>query len=559
MKGWKKYQLYIWIGLCIVVLNVMGRQTDIQWDLTEDQRFTVSPATKDVLAQVNDRILVEVYLTGEFPAIFKRLEQATRTLLRRYERINPNLLITYTNPSVGSVEEVNRKFKELTDDGLSSVRLNVPGESLERRIFPYAVLKYGQKKVYINLLEAERAGVPNDQVINESIALLEYKVTSSLLRLFQSRKKNIIFTTGHQELTPLETADWERDLRFYFNTSRVRLDSIIQIPQSIDLVVVAQPKQPFTDREKFILDQYVMRGGSLMLLLDPMRVNEDSLRTNGRFVATDYDLGLNDLLYKYSLRIQSNLILSLESTRIPLEVGQMGGQKQFELFPWYYYIASMPDEDHVITKGLERVRLQYASVIDTVGTEGNLIRSPLLYAGPYSRYQFNPAEVDLNIVRYQPDISAFNHADLPVAMLVEGSFESLYKNRVSSVMERGLDSLKQSFVSQSEHSKIVVVSDGDIARNEVDPRTRDVRTLGYDRYEQFTFANKTFLLNAVEYLTGLGSVMPLRSKDIKLRLLNQQRVQQEGLWWQIGNIVLPLILLIGISLGFIYYRKLKYK
>ncbi|GAA5220597.1 gliding motility-associated ABC transporter substrate-binding protein GldG [Membranihabitans marinus] len=543
----------------LIAINFIGVQSEVQWDWTEDNRYTLSSTTEAVLEKIDDRILIDVYLTGDFPAVFKRLEQSTRSIFNRYERMNLNLLISYENPSVGSVEEVNLRREELAKEGLSSVRLNIPGESLERRIYPYAALKYGTKKVYINLLESERSGTPNDQVINESIALLEYKITSGLLRLFQDRKKNVLFTEGHGELQPYETADLEQSLRFYFNTGRVNLDSIVSIPQNIDVVVVAQPKSSFSDREKFIIDQYIMNGGKMMFLLDPMRVDEDSLRTTGRFVATDYDLGLNDILYKYGVRLQSNLILSLENTRIPLEVGQVGGQKQFDLFPWYYYIASIPNDNHMISRGLERVRLTYGSVIDTVATSTAVTKTPLLFSGPYSRYQFNPVDIDLNIVRFEPDVSAFNHVNLPMAMLLEGQFESLYKNRVSSSMEEGLASLGQSFQAMSKPTKIMVVSDGDIAKNEIDPRTKDIRSLGYDRYEQFTFGNKPFLLNAVEYLTGLDVVLPLRAKDLKLRLLDQQKVEAESSLWQAMNFSLPIVFFLMMSFGLNFYRKRKYQ
>ncbi|WP_236975738.1 gliding motility-associated ABC transporter substrate-binding protein GldG [Membranihabitans maritimus] len=560
-SGLKKNVVVYFLGMIafLIALNGIISYLDVRWDLTEDKRFTLSPSTENILASIDDRMILEVYLTGDFPAVFKKLEQGTRDLLTRYSRENPNLIIRYENPSVGSPEEVNSQRQEFQQDGLTPVRLNITGESVEKLIYPYASLKYGSKKVYINLLEADRAGVPNDRVINESLSLLEYKFTSGLLRLFQSRKKNVVFTSGHGELNPLETADLERSLRAYYNTSRVELDSMVHIPEVVDIVVLAKPQGPFSDRDKFILDQYIMNGGKVVFLLDKMRVNEDSLRTVGKFVATDRNLNLDDLLFNYGVRIQTNLVLSLEdNTRIPLQVGQMGGESQFNLFPWYYYLAAIPSSESTITKGLDRIRLTYASSIDTLESGKGVRKTPLIVSGRYSRYQFNPVEIDLNIVQYQPDVSAFNHSNLPLAVMLEGVFGSLYKNRVTPQMKAGLEQLEQSFKQNSEETKIMVVSDGDIARNEINPQTREPRALGYDRYEQFTFANRTFLINAIEYMTGMESVLSLRNREIQLRLLDQQKIRQSGIYYQIFNIGGPIVLFLMVTLLWIYFRKWKY-
>lgn len=550
----------IWTVLMVVVglvlINILAEKWNPKWDFTDDQRFTLSPTTLDLVGAISQPVMITVYLTGDFPAIFTRLEKNTANILNQMSRENPNIMVRYDNPSVGSVEEVNRQREEFVNNGLVPVRLTIKEQSTEKLIFPYALIQFGMKRVYVNLLESERAGVPNDQSIARSTAMLEYKFTSALMRLFQERKKNVVFTSGHGELNPAETADWEQGLRSYFNTSRVDLDSIVSIPEQIDVLVIAKPTSPFSEKDKFKVDQYLMRGGKLMFLLDKMQVSEDSLRQQGYYVSTPYDHGLDDLLFKYGVRIQSNLILSMENTRRPMIVGQMGGNNQYELFPWYYYLAAIPTADFPVTEGLDRIQLKYASVIEPLETPTRKI--PLLTAGNYARYQFNPVEIALDIVRYEPDLSAFNHPNLPLAYMVEGEFESLYQNRVTSSMMEGLNELGMTFRASSEPTQMLVVSDGDIARNGFDPQRRQPQPLGFDPYENYTFDNKAFLNNAVEYMTGMRTILPLRAKKMELRLLDQQVVAKNKTWLQAVNAIFPITTILLLSLGWRFWRKRKY-
>ncbi len=556
----KKYLGNLWgvvmILVGLVAVNILAERWNPKWDFTDDQRFTLSGTTLDLVEAINQPIMITVYLAGDFPAIFTRLEKNTRNILTQMSRENPHITVRYDNPSVGSVEDINRRREEFVKNGLVPIRLTIREESTEKLIFPYALVQFGMKKVYVNLLEAERAGIPNDQTIARSTAMLEYKFTSALMRLFQERKKNIVFTAGQGELNAAETADWERSLNAYFNTSRVDLDSIVAIPQEIDVLVMARPTLPFSEKDKFKIDQYLMRGGKLIFLIDKMRVSEDSLRLNGHYVSTDYNLNLDDLLFRYGIRIQSNLILSMEHTRRPMIVGQMGGENQYELFPWYYYLAAIPNENFPITRGLDRIQLKYASVLEPL--ESPTRKVPLLSAGQYARYQFNPVDVTLDIVRYEPDLSAFNHSDLVMAYLVEGEFESLYQNRVSASMSEGLDELGLNFRGSSVPTQILIVSDGDIARNGFDPQRRQPQPLGFDPYENYTFDNKSFLNNAVEYMTGMQTILPLRAKKLEMRLLDQQEVAENKAWVQAVNTVFPIVVVLVISLVWRYGRKRKY-
>lgn len=555
-KRMQNSKRFLYILAALIGLNILVYQTGWRWDFTEDQRFTLSPTTTELVHAINEPVMIDVYLTGDFPAIFARLEKQTNHLLTRISRENPNIMVRYEDPNEGSAEQVENRRREFAENGMAPVRLSIRKESTEKLIFPYALIRFGMKKIYVNLLESEQAGVPNEETIARSVAQLEYKFAGGLMRLFQERKKNIVFTEGHGELSPAETADWEHSLRAYFNTTRTNLDSLTHIPSEIDVVVIAKPESPFSEKDKFKLDQYLMQGGRLMFLMDKMRVSEDSLMQSGHFISTDYDLNLDDLLFKYGVRLQSNLILSLDNTRRPMIVGRMGNENQYELFPWYYYLAAAPGKESVISRGLDRVHLRYASVIEPLDTETG--KTVLLTAGPRARYQFNPAEINLDIVRYEPDVSAFNHADMPVGILVEGEFESLYKNRVTAGMQQGLEELNLSFRESSDPTQMVIVSDGDVARNGFDPQRNRPRPLGFDPFENYTFDNKAFLNNAVEYLTGMGSILPLRSKKVQMRLLDQQKIEAHKSLLQWGNVLAPILIFLMISVLWWFYRKRKY-
>jgi ABC-2 type transport system permease protein len=411
----------------------------------------------------------------------------------------------------------------------------------------------------VKLLENESPTLSPDEVINNSVSLLEYKFANAIKKLRTPTKPIILFTRGHGELEELQTADLEASLHQFYETDRITLDSATLRPDQCALLIVAKPRFEFSEKDKFKIDQYIMNGGKVLWLIDRLGADLDSLRATGQFVPTDYPINLEDMLFKYGVRIQADLVVDLECTKIPLRVGQAGNAPQLELFNWYYHPTVMPGGTHPIVKTLDRVELKFCSSIDTIRTKTPVKKTILLKSSEYSRLQFSPILLNFDITRYAPEPAKFNKGNQTVGVLLEGTFASNYENRVSEAMQEGLHKIGMDFKSQSVPSRMVVISDGDVAANIIrDPVEKSWWPLGYNRFEKSTYANKELMLNAIEYLIDATGVIEARTKEVKLRLLDNVKAKQEKTFWQVVNIALPLLFLGIFGWLFTRLRKRKY-
>lgn len=551
----------MFIGI-LIGINIIANLKYGHLDLTGDKRFTLTEPTKKLLAEIDEVVIIRVLLEGKFPAGFKRLQNATRDILEDFRSESGYIEYEFSDPNRGSVDEINQRRETLSKQGINPVNLKVKDTegSSEKLIYPYAVISYKNKVIPINLLEPEVPGVSPEVILNNSISLLEYKFANTIQKAGTSRDKpNIIFTKGNGELLPLQTKDFENKLAPFYDTGRINLDSIVSLdPEDAAIVIVAKPTFPFSEKEKFILDQYVMKGGKVLWLIDNINANLDSLKGKKHYVAFPFELNLDDLLFKYGFRIQPDLVLDLQSTRIPQVVGQQGNNPQIELFQYYYHPVSVPRSNHPIVKGLEGVNLYYPSSIDTVKAKYPLDRYVLLESSQFSRSQFSPVRLDFEILRYEPDPDKFNKSYFPLAVLAEGKFASLYENRVSQNMLDGLKQLNQEYKDSSEDTKMIVVSDGDVIRNLIDPARQAFQPLGYNQFERYKFANKAFLLNCIEYLMDADGIISARSKEVKLRMLNTVKAEKEETKWQLLNIGLPVVFLVLFGMAYHWWRKRKY-
>jgi len=563
IKKTKKQSLLnyaLFLGV-LILINVIGSYYYGRIDLTEEKRFTLTPATKKLLKDLDNDVTVEILLDGVFPAGFKRLQKSTKEILQDFRAHSPYIHFYFNDPNVGTVEEINETRKALSERGISPVRLMVKDKdgSSEKLIYPVAVVHYGSRAMIINLLENSNPSLNPEIALNNSISLLEYKIASAIQKLKANSKPNVVFITGHGELPSLAFRDLDKTLSKNANVAFLNLDTMVVLPKQIDVVMIARPQGAFSEKEKFVLDQYIMNGGKVIWMIDKLVVSLDSLSRNGKYVPYDYQLNLRDQLFKYGVRIQPNMVLDLECARIPLRVGQVGNAPQLELFGWYYWPTILPASNHPIVKSLDRVWIRFGSSIDTIKTKTNVKKTILLASSKYSRTQYIPTEISFEILRYKPKPEKFNKGPQPMAVLLEGEFPSLYEDRVSQEMQRGLDSLKYKFRPRSVSTKMIVISDGDIIRNDVDPRTNSYQPLGLNRFEKsgVTYANKDFILNAVEYLLEDKGIISARSKDVKLRLLDTVKAEKEKTKWQLINIVLPLVLLVlgGLLYNFIRRRR----
>lgn len=566
----KKIQSLIQLGLfvgIILFLNILanarigGRALYAYLDMTEEKRFTLTKATRGLLEGLDDVVYVKVLLDGEFPAGFRRLQAATQDMLDDFRAVSGFVEYEFENPNQGSVQEINARREELAKDGITPINLRVKGVegTEERQIYPYAIVYRKNRPLVVNLLENEVPGVPPDLILNNSIALLEYKLANAIQKLALSRKPNILFTKGHGELDGLETADLVKTLREFYEVGRISLDSVVSVGQDAAALIVAKPTRPFSERDKFKIDQYIMNGGKVLWLLDKVRVDLDSMRGRSSYYPNEYELNLDDLLFRYGVRIQPDLVLDVQCSRIPLATGMVGNAPQFDYFRYPYHLVVTPRADHPIVKSLGPLNLFYPSIIDTsVAVGQGLERTVLLESSPNSRLQFLPVEMNFEFLRTDLQEEKFNKPPQPLAVLMEGAFQSRYENRVTESMLEGLNELGMEFKAASEPTKMIVVADGDIAKNKTNQAQQSFSPLGYNEFERYLFANKDFVVNALEYLLDGQGVIEARGKEVRLRLLDTVRARQEKAFWQSLNILAPLAFLGLFGLGFNWLRRRRY-
>lgn len=546
----------------ILFVNILANSFYTHFDLTEEKRFTLTRPTRDMLKGLKDRIYVRVLLDGEFPAGFKRLQTATREMLDDFRSVSGYIDYQFENPNQGSTDEINARRQALMDEGIAPINLRVSeqGERKQQLIYPVAVFHFGSRKIVVNLLENQSPSLMPDMVVNNSVSLLEYKFANAIKKLLTPQRPIILFTRGHGELDELQTADLEQSLSQFYETGRITLDSAIQIkPDACALLVVAKPTREFSERDKFKIDQYIMQGGKVLWLIDRLNASLDSMRAASHFVPSDYPLNLEDILFKYGVRLQPDLVLDLECTKIPLQVGRIGNSPQYEMFPWFYHPAVLPASRHPVVKNLDRVDLHFCSSIDTIRTKTPVTKTILLRSSKYSRLQFSPIDLNFEILKYQPDPAIFNKGPQNLGVLLEGTFPSNYENRVSEEMMAGLKQIGVEFRSASVPNRMIVISDGDLAANFVRNReNKEWYPLGFNHFENATYANKELLLNAVEYLMDASGVIEARSKEVKLRLLDTVKAREEQTMWQAINLGAPLVFLGLFGAVFFWRRKRRY-
>jgi len=541
----------------------LGNVFFTQFDLTEEKRFTLTRPTVGMLKNLDEPVFVRVLLEGEFPAGFKRLQRSVREMLDNFRsRVPRGSLIEYefSDPNKGTTEEINQRREEFRKQGLTPTqfRLKTVEGTEEKLIFPYAIFSYKGRQVTVNLLENE-IGADQNQVLENSINLLEYKFASAIQKLQLDQKQIIALTAGQGEASDLLTRDLVNTLRPYFDVGRFFLDSNYMIPPQIDLVIIAKPTEPFTEQDKFKLDQYIMNGGKVLFLLDRLQAELDSLRLESSFVTREYPINLDDLLFRYGVRVEPSLILDLQCSVIPQVIGSQGGKPQVELFKWYYNPVVTPQIEHPVLKGLENVNLSFPNSIDTVRTKLPVKKTVLLATSDHSREQFHPVRLNFEILRYDPDPSKFTKKQIPLAVLLEGEFSSLYENRITEEMKETLREIGADFKGQSAANRMLVVSDGDIVLNPVvNPETREVLPMGYNVFERRLFGNKDFIINSIEYLLNDDGLIEARGKEIERRPVNTVRASEYRLQWQLLNIALPLFALLLFGVVFMLLRRKKY-
>lgn len=559
MKNTKRIQLVLVIAILLVV-NFLGSYYYNRFDLTEEKRYSLSTATKDFLKDLDDIVSVQVYLTGSgLPSGLKELEHSTQDILNELKAYGGSLFeYTFIDINDYDAEAKAEASKYLKEMGLSPIQLNVidADEEKQKVIYPGALIQYKGRTISVVLLESQ-IGKNQFEVINNSIALLEYKFANAIQKLQRNKQPSVAFTQGNGELDQLQMGSLLEALQHnFFKVEGIDLSKEYHIKNDIDILVVAKPSIPFTEKDKFKIDQFIMNGGKVLWAVDGMQAEMDSMRGKEFFMATENDLNLGDQLFKYGVRINEDLIQDLQNTPISIVTGEVNGQPQMQNFAWLFNPILFSSNQSSIVKNLEPIKATFASTIDTIRTN-KLKKTPLLTTSPYSKAMLNPVRVFLGLIQDKPNPKNFKQANLPVAYLLEGEFTSVFKGRLTQQFLSATDSVKSlQFKAQSPSSKMIVIADGDILKNDVE--RGQALPLGFDRATKTNFGNKNFIVNALEYLVDDNNLLQTRNKEIKLRQLNAVKVREEKTFWQNLNVVLPSVLIILFGIIYFYWRKRKY-
>ncbi len=538
----------------IILLNILAGFYFFRLDLTEDKRYTMAPATRTLLRELPQPVHVDVYLEGEFPAGFKRLQAAVRETLEEFRIYAPNFSYSFINPSAGTdIKKRNQLYNNLALKGIQPTNLfAMEGDKkVEKLVFPGAIVSANGKEEPIMLLKGNQAATA-DQRLNQSIEGLEFELASAIRKLATTNRKRIGLVDGHGELNNLEATDFITSLQKYYDVYRVNINKVPSL-QTLSALVVAKPTSAFSEVEKYKLDQYIMQGGKALFFLDAVNVELDSIRPQG-YVAFPYNLNLDDLLFKYGVRVNANLVQDINSGQIPVVTGLYGNQPQTQLMNWRYFPLINTFSPHPLTRNLDAVYGKFVSTIDSVRVPG-IRKTPLLFTSRYTKILAPPITISLNEARVNIKPALYNKGPQAAGYLLEGNFPSLFTNRPLPV---GLPAATPRGLTTGKPAKIIVFSDGDFLRNEVNPKTNQPYELGFDRFMRTRFANKDLVMNAVEYLIDNTGLINVRAKQITLRPLDRVRVKDERSRWQALNLLGPLGVLLLFGLGKYYFRRRKY-
>ena len=545
------------LGICVllVFMNLVATQFFKRVDFTSDSRYTLTESSLDLVRTIDKPLLIKVFLTGDLPSEFKRLQIETRYILEEFKAYNSNIKFEFVNPLEGEIDamEVANQFYE---NGMSPESLNIRenGKLTERLIFPWAMADYGGMQIPIQLLQ-KTLTQSNSEMIQRSVQNLEYTFVDGMTKLSRKRTKKIAIIKGQGELADRYLADFLSTLKDYYLIAPFTLDSVDTTPQktldvlnTYDLIIDAKPTKSFTDEKNYVLDQYLMNGGKAIWLIEHVIAEKDSLyKASKKTVAFPIDLNLYSLFFRYGVRINPQLVNDLYSAPIVLASGS-GNSSQLSRFPWFYDPLGEPVEEHPITENLSPVKFEFANPIDTL--ESHLNKTILLESSNLSRVIGTPAEVSLDEITKEPDPRLYTTGHFPLAVLVEGEFNSAFKSKLKPLT-------LQSPKDKSPQTQQVFISDGDLIRNQLEHGKP--LELGFDRFTGLTYGNKTFLLNVVNYLLGDESLVKTRSKSISLDEMDLEKLKPTKLKWQLFNVIVPIASIISFGLIVVYWRKRKYK
>ena len=567
----RSHLLQLLLGLVtIIFINVLGYYFFVRVDLTEEKRYSLSVSTKKLLKEIDEVVFVRCYLDGDMPAEYKALKNETKEMLDQFRAYNPNIEYEFVDPNgFENRTERDEFYRRLFERGLSPINIKTTKSNtqVQQYIFPYIDIVH-KGRTYIAPLLSSKKGVAGEGIIAGSIENLEYNLYSSIRSIVNAKKDKVVFLYGHGELPVENIYDFVSSLSEYYEVDSItineKLNSLTdRIYDTVDLskvtienkykcMIVAKPTSIFSYKDLYIIDQYIMHGGKVLWLLDALNVSMDSLQAQSSTVAISNFTGVDDILFRYGAKVNTNLIMDLQCAKVPIVTGQyQDNMPQMSYYPWNFFPEIHPNSNHIISDKISPVKMEFVSSIDTTASQAE--KTILLYSSNGTRIMNAPVNVSLNMLKQKQDAKLFNAGSMPVAMLLEGEFVSAFKNRLTATME---ENTQIAFKDFSDTTAMIVVADGDICKN--DFINGQLLPLGYDKYTRQMYGNKEFLVNCVNYLCGDVDLIPLRSREVIMRKLDTAKIERERTFWQVINVVVPVVIILVVGLVLTIFRKKKY-
>ena len=564
-KIWSSKLWWLFLLILVVAVNFLASNFHTRLDLTKEKRYTLSNATKQLLKNLDEPVMIDVFLKGDFPSGFKKLSLSTSELLKEFkENGKRNIIYNFYEPD--EMISADRKYADtLLSMGAAPINLTVQLKAGEQQqyVFPVAWIRYKDRRTLVNLYTGGKRVITPEE-LNSAEALMEYQFINAINKITEETKAFVGYAVGNGEPAGPEVQDLiEGTLRPNYQLFTLNLPSQPSIPDTFKVLMIVKPTMTFTEDEKFKLDQYLMRGGKIIWMIDDLAAEMDSLKLNARTVAFERNLNLTDQLFRYGARINPDLVMDLQCDFLPFIAGGTPENPQYEFLKWNYFPLFESKNNHPINKNLRLVSSRFANSIDTVKADG-IKKTFLLQSSPTSRKIGTPAIISLDENRNAPEDEKFKTNGIPVAVLLEGKFRSLYEGRVSKEKADSLNAEGTPFIGKNNNdNKMIIIADGDMALNDFSPQQQQILPMGLNKYTvgtnyEYQFANRDFILNCLEYLVNDVGIMETRSKDFVLRVLDTKKVSEQKFIWQIINIAVPILLIILFGLAYQQIRKRKY-
>ncbi len=557
----KKIIQFTLIFVSVILLNFIVSFVLLRIDMTSEGRYTITEQSESLLENLEDELYIKIYLDGDdLPIGFKRMKSSLSDLLEEFKVYASNdINYIFINPSENPNKEIRFSlYKQLFEKGLvpiESQETTDEGKTMQKMVFPGLVVVYKGKEMGVNLLKNDPRYKPDgEENINNSVQSMEYELTNAIRKLTKGEKPEIAFLEGHGELSEYQVLDITNTLSEYYEVKRGVIGGTYGILDNFKAVIIAGSTTKFSENDKFVVDQYIMKGGKVLWLVDGVHINMDSLKYSPTTIAMPLNLNLDDLLFRYGVRLNPGMLQDAQCAKIGMARRGPDGQSKISLYPWTFYPVLLSDNTNEINKYLEIIRLEFPASLDTVSSSPDVKKTILLHSSSKAKFNYAPVEINLMQAKNKPNEKLFNQSDVPIAVLLEGKFDSNFKNRLlDRKITQGADILEK-----SEETKMIVISSSSVIKNELSPEG-EMYPLGYDINTRKIFkGNKQLITNSINYLCDDEGLMAIRLREIKLRLLNKEEVVSDKVFWQTTNTVIPifLVLLFGLVVG--YVRKRKY-